>query len=242
MIRQPDRFRNAGRLAIVAALAFVVGLAGCAGHKPAGPLARNTRLAKVAFASVDVETTGLDPKTDRIVEIGVVKFRNGRKTGSRSWLVNPGMPIPSSAVKIHGITTDMVRKSPDFAEVFPMFKDYIGDTIVLAHQARYDISFFNAEVRRAGLEGPRNRVIDTLPVFRQWFPKASRHTLTFMEEYLGLESHGAHRGMTDANIVFEVFKAGVATKPSQITLDDLMGTAGGELRFKTQEEPEQAKE
>ena len=234
-LKNVDRETPMFLLPVVAMFVLVACQAGCVSHKPDGALARNTRLTKVAFSVVDVETTGLDPKTDRIVEIGVVKFRNGRKTGARSWLVNPGMPIPPSAVKIHGITTDMVRKSPDFAKVLPLFKAYIGDTVILAHNARYDISFFNAEIRRAGLEGPRNPVVDTLPVFRQWFPKASRHTMAFMVEYLQLETGIAHRGMSDALSLFEVFKAGVESRSSKLTLEDLINTAGGELSFAAQD-------
>lgn len=220
-----------GRAVLAAACALAACTAGCFSSQAAGEHLRAAGLSKVTFSAVDIETTGLDPKNDRIVEIGVVKFRNGRKISVRSWLVNPGMPIPPSVVKIHGITTDMVRESPDFAGVFPQFKAFVGDTVILAHNGRFDISFFNAELKRAGMEAPRNRVVDTLPVFRQWFPKASRHTLAFMAEYLQIKSYAMHRGMSDAASLFEIFKAGIAARSSELTLDDLIGVAGGELHF-----------
>lgn len=234
----------AARTALLPVLlcAAVVCTAGCAASSVAGPFSRKTQLAKVVFAAVDVETTGLDSKTDRIVEIGVVKFCNGRKTGSRSWLVNPGIPIPPSAVKVHGITTDMVGKSPDFGTIFAQFKAFVGDSVILAHNARYDVSFFNAEVRRSDLEPVQNQVVDTLPVFRQWFPKASRHTMAFMIEYLHINAGVLHRGQSDAASLYEVFKVGVAERSSKLTLDDLINTAGGELHFAAKEEPDKAKE
>lgn len=218
---------------VVAAVAFVLAAyaSGCTTSGPTSPAACDTRLARVVFSAVDVETTGLDPKTDRIVEIGVVKFRNGRILGTRSWLVNPGMPVPPSAVRVHGITTEMVRKSPGFAAVFPLFKAFIGDSKMLAHNARYDVSFFNNELKRAGLTGPHNGVVDTLPLFRQWFPQASRHSLAFMAEYLHLETDTMHRGGDDAKTLVEIFKAGAAARSPKLTLEDLVHTAGGELRF-----------
>ena len=168
------------------------------------------------------------------MEIGVVKFLNGRKIDSRSWLVNPGMPIPPSAVKVHGITTDMVRKSPGFEQIFPLLKSFVGDSVLLAHNARYDVSFFNTEIRRTAMEPLRNHVVDTLPVFRQWFPKASRHTMAFMVEYLKIDGGVSHRGQSDAASLYEVFKVGVAARSSELTLDDLITTAGGELHFAVQ--------
>lgn len=179
----------------------------------------------------DVETTGLDPKADRIVEIGAVTFRNGRVTGSRSWLINPGVPVPRSAVRVHGITTDMVKDRPGFAAVFPEFRKFVGDAVLLAHNARYDISFVDAEIARCGAGAPPNAVVNTLPLFRQWFPLASRHTLAFMVEYLGLKPDAMHRGGSDAMTLYQVFKAGVATQASQLTLEDVVKMAGGELHF-----------
>ncbi|MEI6217680.1 MAG: 3'-5' exonuclease [bacterium] len=220
-----------GRLVAVACAFVASYMTGCSGYKSAEVLASNTRLDRVVFSAVDCETTGLDSKSGRIVEIGVVKFRGSRQIGSRSWLVNPGIPIPPSAVSVHGITTDMVSHSPEFASVFPQFKEYVGDTVVLAHNARFDLAFLNGEIKRAGLDGGKNTVVDTLPVFRRWFPRASRHTLEALVQYLELESDGFHRGLTDAESLFEVFKTGVETQGSKMSLEDLVRAAGGELRF-----------
>lgn len=227
---------SAPGIAVVLMFAVAACAAGCAGYKSGDPVSRKTQLAKLVFAAVDVETTGLDPGSDRIVEIGVVKFRNGRKISSRSWLVNPGIPIPPSAVKIHGITTEMVRKSPGFEKVLPEFVAFVGESVILAHNARYDVSFFDSEIKRACLTPPQNHVVDTLPVFRQWFPRASRHTMAFMVEYLKIDSGEAHRGVNDATALYEVFKAGAAGLSPKLTLDDLISTAGGELHFAAPEE------
>jgi DNA polymerase III subunit epsilon len=237
--RKPDHAAGMARLRLVPAVCAIVAYAtGCSGYKSAAVLPGNTHLDRVVFSAVDCETTGLDSKIGRIVEIGVVKFRGSRQIGARSWLVNPGIPIPPSAVNVHGITTDMVSHSPDFATVFSQFKEYVGDTVVLAHNARFDLAFFNGEIKRAGLEGGQNTVVDTLPIFRKWFPRAPRHTLEVLVQYLELESDGFHRGLTDAESLFEVFKTGVESQGAKMTLLDLVRAAGGELRFAAKDQSE----
>ncbi|WP_304243757.1 PolC-type DNA polymerase III [Gracilinema caldarium] len=96
------------------------------------------------FIAFDTETTGLEPRTDRIVEIGAVKFDSLGPIGRFSVLINPGIPMPEAASKVNGISDDMLRKQPPMEAVLPDFLRFIGSGILVAHNAPFDVSFINA--------------------------------------------------------------------------------------------------
>jgi DNA polymerase-3 subunit epsilon len=96
------------------------------------------------FIAFDTETTGLEPKTDKIVEIGAVKFDRLGLIGRFSVLINPGIPMPAEAARVNGITDEMLRKQPPLEEVLPDFLRFIGKGILVAHNAPFDVSFINA--------------------------------------------------------------------------------------------------
>ncbi|AEJ19177.1 PolC-type DNA polymerase III [Gracilinema caldarium] len=96
------------------------------------------------FIAFDTETTGLEPKTDKIVEIGAVKFDRLGIIGRFSVLINPGIPMPAEAARVNGITDEMLRKQPPIEEVLPDFLRFIGKGILVAHNAPFDVSFINA--------------------------------------------------------------------------------------------------
>jgi DNA polymerase-3 subunit epsilon len=96
------------------------------------------------FVVFDLETTGLEPKKERIVEIGAVKFDSRGPIGRFSVLVDPGMPMPAEASKINGITDAMLSGKPSLDEVFPDFLRFIEGTILVAHNAPFDCSFVDA--------------------------------------------------------------------------------------------------
>jgi len=206
-------------------------LAGCVTKPINYDYSYTTPVSEIPFAAIDLETTGLNSKTDRIVEIGIVKFLNGKVIAERSWLINPGIPIPPSAVKVHGITTEMVSSSPAFAVAFPEIASFIGKSVILAHNARFDIAFMKSEMKLAGQPAPRNIVIDTLPVFRQWFPEMPRHSIELMVKSLELNQSISHRGLTDAYSLYAIFRKGVKARPSSLMLADLIKTSGGEEHF-----------
>jgi DNA polymerase-3 subunit epsilon len=96
------------------------------------------------FIAFDTETTGLEPKTDKIVEIGAVKFDRLGMIGRFSVLINPGIPMPAEAARVNGITDEMLRQQPPIEEVLPDFLRFIGQGILVAHNAPFDVSFINA--------------------------------------------------------------------------------------------------
>jgi DNA polymerase-3 subunit epsilon len=102
---------------------------------------------KGVFTAFDLETTGLDPKQDRIVEIGALKFDNRGPLSRFSVLINPGIPMPEAAGRVNNITDEMLRGKPSLDEVFPDFIGFIRDTILIAHNAPFDCGFINEKLK-----------------------------------------------------------------------------------------------
>ncbi|MFO7871579.1 MAG: 3'-5' exonuclease [Kiritimatiellia bacterium] len=189
-------------------------------------------LENITFAAFDTETTGFSPRSARIVEIAAVKFRGGNILESRSWLINPGIPIPESSRRVHGISDKMVADAPGFGAVFPEFIEFTEGAVLLAHNAGFDVRFLRAEIERAGLRPPANEVLDTLRLFRGWFPEAEAHNLRALVEHLGVKAASFHRALADASYLAEIFTRGVSALPEQPSLKELEESAGGAMTFK----------
>jgi len=169
--------------------------------------AYNSGSALVAF---DLETTGLNPGTDRIAEIGAVKFDNKGLIARFSTLVNPGIPMPPEAGRVNKITDEMLSGKPEIGEVLPDFLRFIGEAALIAHNAPFDCGFINAK-----LETPLpNPVVDTLLVSKRLFPSLQSHSLQNLAASLGISAVNAHRAEDDARLCMEIFLRCVGKKPS----------------------------
>jgi len=188
-------------------------------------------LSNVTFVAFDTETTGFSGANDRVVEIGVIKFKDGHVLERKSWLVNPGRKIPSYTLKVHGISDDMVANEPTFKEAYPKFKAFIEGSVLLAHNARFDISFIREEALRNDLSPPPNEVIDSLSLFRKWFPNAESHSLEGLAEHLELEPNEFHRAVADSMMIYEILSVGMRRNPTTRTLGELQKSAGGAMKF-----------
>ena len=104
------------------------------------------RLSDEIFVAFDIETTGLTPVVDRIVEIGAVKFRNRKIIDTFQELIDPEMPISPGAFAVNGITDDMVRGKPVIEHVLPGFVDFLGQAIPMAHNSPFDIGFLSYDI------------------------------------------------------------------------------------------------
>lgn len=210
---------------ISAAVILAAGALFAALPDPAAPVTNLT------FTAFDTETTGFSPKNDRIVEIGAVRFRgDGRIMAVTNWLINPGMPMPFYATGANGITTEMVSGAPVFSEVWPAFAVFCQGSILLAHNATFDIGFLRAELARAGTEAPDFPVGDTLPLFRCWFPQAKSHALEPLSVYLGVQGETYHRAAADSFNLIHIFKTGMKTRAT-VSFDRLERDAGGFIRL-----------
>ncbi len=154
----------------------------------------------VAF---DTETTGLWAGSHRLVEIGAVRFGlDGWSGGRFESLINPGKSIPEEARAIHGITDRMVSSAPTAAFVLPKFFEFCGrDSILVAHNAPFDISFLVSEMDRAGLARPPLLVLDTVDLIRRTRPGLVSYALVKLVEHFGLGTGQEHRALADAEYV-----------------------------------------
>lgn len=164
-------------------------------------------LQTLDFVAFDTETTGLWAAANRIIEIGAIKFRLGSlECRSFSSLVNPERPIPAEAVAVHGITDPMVRDADKAPAVLADFFEFCGpDSILLAHNALFDISFLGAELNRAGMPIPENIVLDTVDIYRTMFPGEASYSLLALARRFGVARDQNHRAADDAAIVWKLF-------------------------------------
>lgn len=161
---------------------------------------------KAMFIAFDTETTGLDPLSGRIVEIGAIKFDSRGIVARYDVLINPEMPMPEEAGKVNGITDEMLEGKPLIAAVFPDFFDFIGNGILVAHNAPFDVSYVNAELQRMGKPPLANKVIDTRIFAKEVFPGLSRYALQDLAVQLGITALEAHRAEDDARVCMELFE------------------------------------
>jgi DNA polymerase-3 subunit alpha (Gram-positive type) len=184
-------------------------------------------VTNVTFVAFDTETTGFSAKNDRMVEIGAVRFRgDGEILAVTNWLINPEVPVPFYATEVHGITTEMVTNAPVFASIWPEFAAFCDGSVLLAHNATFDLGFLRAELSRAGIEPPALMVGNTLPLFRCWFPEATSHSLEPLSLFLGVQGESYHRAAADSFHIINIFMIGIKTR-STIPLGVLERDAGG---------------
>lgn len=160
------------------------------------------------FVCFDCESTGLDPKQDRIIEIGAVRFtlQDGILESFDS-MVDPGCPIPEASSAIHRITDEMVKGAPKAAEVIPKLLAFVGTAIVVGHGIRFDIDLVTAEAERAGINCTLNsrQIVDTLRLARH-YGESPTNSLEFLRQHFNIQAHhDAHRALSDAEINMEVF-------------------------------------
>lgn len=130
----------------------------------------------------DLETTGFSPIQDKIIEIGAVKVEQGRITERFSTFVNPKIPIPFKITDLTGITDDMVMDAEPVEEVLPKFLDFVGDAVLVAHNAGFDVSFIEQNCRYQEIEKEFISV-DTVALARVLLPTLSKYKLNVVARH-----------------------------------------------------------
>jgi len=181
-------------------------------------------VAEVTFTAFDFETTGLYPATDKIIEFGAVRFKAGEIIGTFDALANPGVAIPEQAGAVSGISDDMVASQPAVAEVVPKFVEFLSDTVLVAHNAAFDLGFLRAALQEAGHGDIKNSIIDTVVLAQRAFPRQKSYGLQNLVESLGLARGTAHRGLDDAVMCMRLFQACVEALSfmGEITLGEVL--------------------
>lgn len=159
---------------------------------------------KGRFVVFDIETTGLDPMRDCITEIGAVLIKNGNITGRFHSLVNPEVPIPEEIVELTGITDEMVKDCPTASQVIPAFLDFAGDSVLVAHNAPFDMGFIQHKAAGMGMT-VKNKVLDTLAITRRLLPRLKTHKLSAVAQHFNIDMERAHRAVDDALVTAKIF-------------------------------------
>jgi len=168
---------------------------------------RQSRLLKdLDFVVVDVEATGAKTPPNRLIELGAYRIRGGRIVDKFLSLVNPEIPIPRFVASLTGISNEMVKRAPVFAEVAPKWLDFVSDSVLVAHNAPFDTSFLNHEISRVY---PGHRMINphlcTVRLSRRALPDLSNHRLDTIAEHFSIPITSRHRAGSDALATAEIF-------------------------------------
>ena len=179
--------------------------------------------AQSALAIIDFETTGLDPATDRVLEMGVVCFDDGVLSASHNWLIHPTIPVPAEASSVHGITDEMLADQPRFEAVWPEIRAVLEGRLPVAYNAGFDKRFLLAELERLGEPTwgealpPAMQAevewIDPLVWVRELFPDRSAK-LGEICAHLGVPLEEAHRAANDAEAAGRVLFAMAERMPA----------------------------
>jgi DNA polymerase III subunit epsilon len=157
-----------------------------------------TPLAQVCFCVVDLETTGGSPRSCAVTEIGAIRVRRGEVVGSFQTLIDPGEPVPAFVRLLTGITNEMLIDAPSIVAVLPSFLEFLGSSVIVAHNARFDLSFLDAALCANGYEPLKNRVIDTALLARKMLAgEVPNHKLQTLATYLRCAHRPRHRAFAD---------------------------------------------
>ena len=152
----------------------------------------------------DIETTGFSAIKDKIIEIGAVKVQNGEITDTFSTFVNPKRPIPFEITQLTSITDEMVLDAPDIETVLPQFLEFVGDGVLVAHNAGFDVGFIEQNCRYQDME-PDFVSVDTVALARVLLPTLSKYKLNIVAKALGISLENHHRAVDDAGATAEIF-------------------------------------
>ena len=156
------------------------------------------------YVVFDIETTGLSSRNDKITEIGAVKIKDGIIIDRFSQLINPEKEIPQVVEDLTGISNSLVENEPTIEEVIPKFYEFAKDAVLVAHNAKFDISFIRREYANNGLDF-NHPILDTLVMARATMTHMKRFNLGTLCKNLGVSLVGAHRAVNDAEATAEVF-------------------------------------
>ena len=158
------------------------------------------------FTAFDTETTGITPTNSRIIEIGAVRFTKDGILSKWTQLFDPDQILSPFIIGLTHITQEMVDASDPIEKHLPSFINFIKDTILVAHNAQFDLNFLNAECENCRLPVTRNYAVDTLQLSRIIFPETPSHKLDSLADYFKIDKGSSHRAFDDAVTCMELFK------------------------------------
>lgn len=157
------------------------------------------------YCVLDLETTGFSTVTEKITEIGIMKLQEGKVIDEFSCFVNPEKPIPARVVEVTNITDDMVKDAETIDQVFPKMLDFMNGSVLVAHNAEFDIGFLKHNAKVLGYDFDYTYV-DTLTLAKELFPDYKTYKLGRIAKNLGIKVEVAHRALDDVDTTVKVFK------------------------------------
>lgn len=159
------------------------------------------------YVVFDLETTGVSPYNDEVIEISAVKARKGKVVEEFSELVNPKRTIPFAASRVNNITDDMVSDAPFFDEVLRHFLEFVGEDVLVGHNIQsFDMKFIYRDCERYFHQLITNDYVDTLILAKRCFPEWRHRRLGDLANYYGISTQGAHRALADCRMNQRVFE------------------------------------
>ncbi len=157
------------------------------------------------YVVFDLETTGLEANTDKIIEIGALKYKNNELVDEFSVLINPEISLPPIITKITGLSDEDLEKERTIESILPEFITFIEDLPLIAHNSEFDLGFIEINIKRLGLAMISNKNIDTVELARKFIPKAYNYKLETLKNYFHLE-YGSHRSIDDCKTTNYVYQ------------------------------------
>jgi len=181
-------------------------------------------ISELCFTAFDFETTGLYAGIDRIIEIGAIKFRQDNICDRFHSLIDPHMPVSPEASRVNRITNKMLKGKPELAKIIPDFIEFIKGTVLIAHNARFDMGFLSHALKRLGLPAIDPPVLDTQRLSHLAFPGMRNYRLQHLASQLAIRVENSHRAMDDTRVCMEIFLCCVKniSMGEEITLDELL--------------------
>jgi len=162
-------------------------------------------LEKLSCVIVDLETTGLAPESNEIIEIGALKVEGKEIKDVFNKLVKPEKQLSSEITDLTGITQEMLASEPPIKSVIPQFKTFLGDSLIVAHNADFDVSFLKNSFKKHLSEDILNTVACTLHISRDLLPNLDNHKLHTVARYYGIPVSNRHRAIGDVEITYQVW-------------------------------------
>lgn len=189
-------------------------------------------LADATYVVFDIETTGLSIINSKIIEIAGVKMKDGKEIDRFSTFINPHEKIPYNIQQLTNITDEMVKDAPELKERLPEFIDFVGDSVLVAHNAQFDIGFIQANLKQLGYPPLTNAVLDTLEFARLLFPDMKNHRLNTLADKFKVSLENHHRAIDDSialgHILFHLIQE--ATERGIQDLERLNEFSGSNLK------------
>lgn len=157
------------------------------------------------FVIVDLETTGLSPLKNEIIEIGAIKVENGKVIDTMDIFIKPKVPVSKFITRLTGITNEMLEDGIDIQEGMSKFVEFSKGYTLMAHNARFDMSFLNSNMNTCFNQNLENECLDTLKISKEKIKGLSSYKLENLANYFNVDYTGAHRAIKDCEITLDVY-------------------------------------